>query len=176
MPGEPTTITVVCGPFKISYASASGAKKFIKTEHIENFWAQESCKNFADKQGCYIFALKFGKRIRPWYIGSTGRSLKDECFNDANIKRYNEFLQKGKFGSPILFFVVRKDNRKISPPILKDMEKYLIHASLYVNPELLNVHHRGNLPKWGIENVIRIKKQGQNPASVDAFRKMLSLN
>ena len=59
----------VHGPFRIAKQKNGHVNKGRDSMHT--FWAkvQEEDESLPSACGCYIFAIKAGKGIRPWYVG-----------------------------------------------------------------------------------------------------------
>jgi hypothetical protein len=165
----------VFGPFKVTCEKGTtGPAKQVGKEHIKSFWDEEaSC--CATKQGCYVFALKAGRGYTPWYVGKATKSFKQECFQADKLVRYNNVLFKGQKGTPVLFFVAPGGNKnKVPMRIIDEMENFLIQAALYENPQIKNVAKTKNVPKWGINGVVRGGK-GKPDTTSKAFAKMVGL-
>jgi len=155
--GEMKTRVVldVFGPCKIPH-DGEGKKKRIDDEHIAEFWGNTVGREISAKQGCYVFALQVGKGYTPWYVGKATKTFKQECFTSDKTKKYNRLLWTGRKGSPVMFFVAMPgSNKKISAPIIADMEKFLIQSAVIKNDDILNVHHTRNIGLWGIRGIIR---------------------
>lgn len=164
----------VSGPFPIPYRSAPrGGGKIFDKEHIAIFWDGEASE-FAEKQGCYIFGLSVGGSYMPYYVGRTRNSMMGECFNPTNILKYNSVVFENK-GKPVMFFVTRRDNRKVVPrQILNDLERTLIQAGKLRNDWLVNQKHTQNLPTWTIAGVVR-SGPGEDGKASRLFRKMMNM-
>ncbi len=167
---------IVVGPLEIPYdRQTRGLGKRIDRNHASEFWEQEDATLVAPKQGCYVFGLRAGKGITPWYVGRTSRSLKKECFHYHKLAHYNKVLFRGVKGRPVMFFVVPEGGRKtVSAKTLKDMEKSLIQTALFKNPRIANTKNTKNIPHWGIAGVVRSGK-GKSSATSRKFKSMMGL-
>jgi hypothetical protein len=57
--------------------------------------------------GCYIFSIRAGKGILPWYVGLAERqSFRKECFTSHKLIHYNYAIAKRK-GTPLLTLVAK---------------------------------------------------------------------
>ena len=167
---------VVVGPVEIPFATQAGTTgKRIGKSEADSFWTTAVGKNVADKQGCYVFGLRAGKGFTPWYVGKSRKQMRQECFDFHKLVKYNEILFKGHKGTPVMFFVVPEGNRKkVAVTAVNDIERYLIQAAVFKNPQIANVHNTKNLPEWGIVGVIRGGKGKPNKETA-IFKKMMSI-
>jgi hypothetical protein len=112
------------------------------------FWSsvEEAAPGLSGAIGCYIFAVRAGRGMRPWYVGKTDRAgFKREVFQDNKFRLYFEILRQRKRGTALLFFIARhtprgrfakvsvNENRAIST-----LEELLIGTALTRNPKLIN--------------------------------------
>jgi len=72
------------------------------------FWGRvrETAKHDAlpEACGCYVFTLKNGDNIKPWYVGKTEKgTFQSESFKAHKIVYYNDILIEHN-GTPLLFF------------------------------------------------------------------------
>lgn len=161
------------GPVEIP-CSKEGTAKHIMKAHVDAFWHQPEVSSIKNKQGCYVFSLRWSKGFTPWYIGKTNKSMLSECFTAHKLGKFNAVLFKKK-GTPVMFFVVPKDGKKVVPTKeLKDIEKYLIQAGVMKNESLQNVQNAKNLPSWSIKGVVR-SRRGKPNGTETGFRKMMGL-
>ncbi|WP_336801348.1 hypothetical protein [Kaistia sp. MMO-174] len=54
--------------------------------------------------GCYLFCIRHGEKIRPWYVGMTRAKLgfRGEIFQEHKQNIYNDCLKK-QTGRPVIF-------------------------------------------------------------------------
>jgi len=159
------------GPFRVPYKKDPASRcKQILSEHAKLFWQDECVIPFADKQGCYIFALRNGQWHTPWYVGKAGKALRTETFTPDKLLKFNRVIFEKK-GTPIMFFVTRTDGRNNFPAtVLYQLEKFLIQAAKFKNPELINKIHTKNLDDWSIDDVYRFRNAAQ-PAILAIYSK-----
>lgn len=127
----------IIGPISIPFQkSGAGSAKHIGKAEVKAFWATKEAQDIADKQGCYVFALQAAKGFRPWYVGKATKSMGQECMQTHSLAHYNEVLFKGNKGTPVLFFVVLGGNKKkVSAPVIGEMETFFIQTVLTKHPE-----------------------------------------
>jgi len=174
MPNESTDLHVF-GPFPIPFKkNGNGVSKRITKENAASFLASDDGKSIGPKQGVYIFALRAGKGFTPWYVGKATKSFKQEALHQMKLDCYNDVIYHGQKGTPVMFFVSKPgDLKKISRPIIDELEKFLIQSAYYKNDGLKNVQH-AKKHTWGIKGVIRGGK-GRAPANAGQFRLMMRL-
>jgi len=62
----------------------------------------------SDACGCYVFAVRTGGGIKPWYVGKAeAQSFKLECLTKHKVEKYNAVLTTLKTGTPLLYFYGR---------------------------------------------------------------------
>jgi hypothetical protein len=97
--------------------------------------------------GCYVFAIRAGKGIRPWYVGKTeAQGFLKECLGHHKLTYYNEALAETGRGTPILFLIakVTKSRAQFAKPSkwghgeIEFLEKLIISNALVRNGELKN--------------------------------------
>ena len=127
------------GPLRIP---RTGDRKRIATKRLNEFWDCDA-DEVAVARGCYIFGIRSAAGTKPWYVGKTRRTFRQECFTDRNQLRFNEVLAERK-GTPVLFLLARMTpTGRFGTPTPQEadwVEQMLIHHCLYANGELLNVH------------------------------------
>src|SRR5260370_39064811 len=85
------------GPLEIKVRKDTGE---LETEH---FWTEHS--HLSSQIGCYIFAVRASKGIKPWYVGKTARTFKDEVFTERNLaKFYYPVITATSKGTPVFLF------------------------------------------------------------------------
>lgn len=158
------------GPFAIDFEKSGSAKRIRKSDGIE-FWCYDDVAHLRRKQGCYVFAIRAGKGFTPWYVGQASKGFEGETFTYHKRDHYNDALFRNGAGRPVLFFVTPQGNhRKVPTRDLNQMEKELIQFAIARNPDLCNIMHTRNLPRWTIHGVIR-SGPGAPGAAAMKFRK-----
>ena len=131
------------GPFKIPLSNGAPDRTRLK-----DFWlsAEDVLPGITGAIGCYIFAIRAGGGIRPWYVGKTDKgTFKGEVFQPHKLLIYGEVLRARKRGTPLLYFIVRQTprgklvkKRANGDRTTCQLEELLIGSSLLRNPNLAN--------------------------------------
>ena len=125
------------GPFEIP------CKQLKKVRNIPMKWPEEwndgLLAEFKNRKGCYVYAIKAGKGVRPWYAGKTTTAFKSEAFTADKVVRYNEVLSDLKRGKPVMYFV--SPDKGSSQKIIDALEKYLIYFVYRKNPQAKQIQH-----------------------------------
>lgn len=141
----------VSKPFKIKLPCKANSENCL--ECAKQFFTGEA-EMYRGKIGCYIFSLRTGRGVMPYYVGKTKRSFEQEIFHLHKLSdHYLSVVERHK-GTPMMTFVVCENRRGRKPDsIISDLEKYLIKWALERNPKLSN---KKGLPKtrWIIKGVI----------------------
>jgi len=164
----------ISGPFEVSCEKATrGSSRRIEAGNVKEFW-ETGAGHYSTKQGCYIFALKAGRGYTPWYVGKTKRqSLRDECFGQFQLGKYNKALFNHR-GKPVIFFVAPAGNKNVAPrEVVVELEHYLIQQGYYENKGILNKANAKE-PRWGIKGVLR-SGRGKPDSTAGAFAKMMGI-
>ena len=130
----------VYGGFEIPREKKTRLGDFHKSFWMDVEDVQNAC-------GCFIFSLRNGENIRPWYIGKAERQpFRRECFSPAQKFTYNQVLVKQR-GTPLLFLLPRLTPKgKLCKPTKKRyndiefLETMLIGIAIKKNKDLMNVH------------------------------------
>ncbi|MBQ7188000.1 MAG: hypothetical protein IJR99_01145 [Kiritimatiellae bacterium] len=137
------------------------------------FFQGEAAK-YRDKKGCYIFSLRTGNGILPYYVGMTLRSFAEEAFSDQKISKHYRHIVAKNNGTPLMTFVALVPTRGRPPEtVIRILESELIKMAYYRNSRLTN---RKGIPKerWAIKGVIR-NDQGAPTKEERAFKKLMGL-
>jgi hypothetical protein len=95
----------VLGPYILPTRSgrAGGRQIAIHDRDIrEQFWDEVECW---DRPGCYVFAIRHGRGITPYYAGRTFGTFYGECFQPHKLLKYDRVLSNIRRGTPIMFFL-----------------------------------------------------------------------
>jgi hypothetical protein len=167
---------ITFGPYDVGFDThkSNSTIKHISAQHGKDFWAGEAGE-LAQKQGCYVFSVRYAGGVTPWYVGKATKCFKQECFTHHKLGHYNKVLFERTKGTPVMYFVALPGTlRKVPEGDIKDIEKFLTQSALFKNPNLSNIQNTKNLPKWSIKGVIR-SGPGKPTNDAIAFRKMLGL-
>ena len=135
----------IFGPFAIP--QRGGQKSYmIYNEDIENFWdSVQACNlDLRDACGCYVFAIRTGGGIKPWYVGKAQKqNFYSEVFTDHKMSMFKEIVHN-MHGTPVLFLLGRlTETGKFSKPSVKHkdidfLETWLIADAIRKNKDLYN--------------------------------------
>ena len=148
---------------------------------IKEFW--ESFENIKDgisnSVGCYIFSLRAGKGMLPWYVGMAEKQyFKNECLTAHKILLFNDCLGKRK-GTPFLTLIPKytKTGRyakksKNGHRDIQFLETLLIASCLKRNPKLLNVKATKMLREIKVPGFINSGK-GRQDENIKNFKNLI---
>lgn len=152
------------------------------------FWEKvgRTKKNLSAGQGIYIFVLRWGDRLIPYYVGMTcsTKGFCGEIFQDHKLRKYRD-AEKLHSGSPEIFFVAKTsetDREKLlkastrSKNHIDELEYYLIGMCLAANPKLRNDRKTSFHRNLDIEGVIGPRYFGARRSSARNLRKVLGLD
>ncbi|WP_156629564.1 hypothetical protein [Methylobacterium sp. Leaf85] len=98
--------------------------------------------------GCYVFGIRYGHKIRPWYVGMTVAKdgFKGEIFQKHKTDIYTECMGKQR-GAPVMFLLpLIQDNtgkysqaRSSKKKDIAWLEITLMGFAFRQNPEISNV-------------------------------------
>jgi hypothetical protein len=167
------------GPFKISKAN-NGLIDRHKSAR-SGFWetVREKEASLPSACGCYLFAIRAGKGIKPWYVGKAAeQSFEGECLNRKKLGIYNYAVANRK-GAPLSFLIAKKTPTgrftKPGPAQKKNidfLETALIGAALDRNPKLMNIQKTKPLKDMCVPGLIN-SPQGKPKGPVKQFKKAI---
>jgi len=159
------------GPYDIPISKLSTSR--LIAEDLSTFWEQH--KDMGSGVGCYIFSIKTGRAVVPFYVGMTLSTFESECFTDHKLKHYHRVIGRYTRGKPVMSFVVHPSQRgRDNSKAIKELENFLIQAGMVVNPALRNIRGRTE-PQWAIKGVIR-SGPGPRREEAKAFAKMMGID
>ncbi len=161
----------VHGPFRIPVVKKPAGRRI---SDVSDFWNTGERILLSKRCGIYVFGMRAGKGIVPYYVGKTTNKFESECFQLHKLDKYNEALAEYRKGRPVLFLLARPVKRgQVKRKEVNKIESFLIQVASSKNKELLNI--RGNKqPKWSIAGVIR-GTQGQPSREAKKFKAMMNL-
>jgi hypothetical protein len=132
------------GPFRLPRSNGD----FDRTSEKKRvFWKKVEAQvpSLPDAIGCYIFALKAGKGVRPWYVGKTEKaSFKNETWQPQKLLIYGDVIRAHK-GTPELFLLAAltpegwfKKPKTRGSMSISALEEMLIGTCLQRNRGLIN--------------------------------------
>ena len=150
----------------------------------KSFWAnvEEVSPGLSRACGCYIFVLRYGKNLMPWYVGKAERqAFVHECFTPSKKLIFNDVLIK-KNGTPLLYFIPRKTAKgAFSKPTknkyadIEFLETMLIGMALERNPNISNIQKTKLLRNIRLPGVIN-SPQAAPTKPVRELRNILGLS
>lgn len=150
---------------------------------LSSFWDQfdaDSADNLSGSIGCYIFSIRAGRGILPWYVGlAEKQSFRKECFAPHKIDHYNNAIARRRKGTPMLTLVAKyTPGSKLMSPNggehrdIQHLETMLIATCLNRNPELLNLRDTKLFREMVVPGLLNGGK-GNPSASVVAFKELI---
>lgn len=148
-------------------------------ESVTFFWENVEAQleqGLAGAIGCYIFSVRAGRGILPWYVGMAEKqSFRKECFTSHKLVHYNDILAT-RAGTPLLTLVPKyTPGGKLLNPTgnahrdIKFLERLLISNCLRRNPNVSNARDTKLLREMVVPGLINTP-QGKNVTSVAEFR------
>lgn len=165
----------VNGPYLILTEKQKAGNKLVadNKDALNKFW--DSTDGVKDSKGCYVFGMKVGKGVTPYYVGqTTKRTFSTECFTIDKCRKYDKVLSKYMKGKPVMYFVVlngKGGNGAIAT--IKEVEQYLIDVALAKNPDISNIKGTKS-PAWSIKGIVRTGK-GEATNQSREFKKMMGI-
>ena len=130
-------------------------------EVLQEFWQEleDECEGLASAVGCYLFGVKSGPRITPWYIGQAKKGFKSECLTPHKRDKYREVVANTAKGTPQLIFIARMtDGGKFSSALgvseARFVERHLIQWALLRNSKIINVASTKHLREVCIPGIL----------------------
>ena len=137
------------GPFEVPRTQAANGQRTLDLEARRRgeFWQQveDDAPGLSAGRGCYIFALKAGRGITPWYVGVSTTGFVNECFQPQKQVIYQSAYNEVRKGKPVLVLVARMtEGGRLSKGRLGSreagfVERTLMHRAWSRNPKLKNV-------------------------------------
>ena len=115
---------------------------------LRSFWdsVERVRSGLRSGAGCYLFAVRAGKGIRPWYVGQSKVAFNRECFAPHKQTIYREVMDDTEKGTPVLFLIARvTPSGRLSKQVPEEeanfVEQRLISDATNANPQLKNSHN-----------------------------------
>jgi|GEM_PF-2737924 hypothetical protein len=153
------------GPFEIPRINSN-----VSLSHVDQFFEQlERIEpGLKNAKGCYVFAMRAGKGIRPWYVGkATGHlGFEQEALHSDKLAKYNTVIASYRRGTPVLFFLARRtrnDTRFSASTYDSDarwLERHLLGFAWEANPNLVNNRHTGMLRDGFVPGLLNSSSRG----------------
>ena len=162
-----------------------GGFELKRDEEKATFWdrAEEKTElNLRSACGCYVFAIKHGNSLRPWYVGKAERTdFNTECFSDRNRKIHRRLYSKN--GTLRIFLLpaltegekLRRVPRERGDEYIRHLEEMLMSMALRANGELINVQRVAWLRNIVIPGFIIFMKR-RPPREAQDLKRALGLS
>lgn len=115
---------------------------------LNEFWqeVEETKPGLGSAIGCYVFAVRAGRGIRPWYVGKTDRTgFKAEVFQPHKLLLYGDVLRGRRRGTALLYYIARQTpsgrlmkKKATENKVISRLEEMMIGTSLLRNSNLAN--------------------------------------
>jgi len=138
------------GPFEVPRCKAGNGQRSLdlQARQLRKFWAEVEVETsgLSEGRGCYIFAIKAGRGMTPWYVGRSTTGFKRECFQAPKQNTYQNAYNEIRRGKPVLVLVARMTQTgRLSRGTLEKreadfVETTLMHRAWSRNPRLKNVN------------------------------------
>lgn len=158
---------------------------------VKEFWAlvdAEAEKYGVDRWqlrraiGCYLFSIKHGEKLTPWYVGKTSAQtgFYGEIFTPHKRQHYNAVLGQThrKAGQILLFTLVTGTGRisnatQSTKSLIEWLERMLIGMAIAKNPDLRNKKDTKLLREVWVEGVFGAQNLGRPFSGASAAKKAL---
>lgn len=164
------------GPFAIPNDRILGGGKRIESDHVKQFWSDDELEDIASRVGCYIFGIRAAGGFKPYYVGMTTKSFKQEALHShKRSDHYNKVLATNKRGTPVLFFAMYPSSRRtINKDAIRELESILIYLVRQQNPDATNDKGRHYHPPT-IQGVLNWSGRGARTSAAQDMRRLLNL-
>jgi hypothetical protein len=151
-------------------------------ESLKAFWLHvdtELENGLSGAIGCYIFSIRAGKGVLPWYVGLAGKqSFRQECFASHKLVHYNNAIASRK-GTPRLTLIAKYTpaGKLVNPTgnehrDIQFLEMMLLSSCLGRNADLYNIRDTKLLREMVVPGLLNTPK-GKLTASCSDFRDLI---
>ncbi|MBW2663384.1 MAG: hypothetical protein JRD93_15705 [Deltaproteobacteria bacterium] len=150
-------------------------------DSLSNFWLKvdEMDSGVSEAVGCYIFSIRAGRGLLPWYVGlAEKQTFHKECFTIHKLINYNDALN-GRKGTPVLTLIAKYTNTKrFAKPSknghtdIRFLENMLIGTCIRRNPNLLNIKKTKLLKEMIVPGLLN-NTTGRDYSAVKEFRSLI---
>ena len=171
------------GPFEIPRKDGAKGKKALdgSSAAIKSFWedVERQVPKLSTARGCYVFGMKAGKGVTPWYVGQSTTGFRNECFQASKVNHYHDVINDTTKGTPLLILISRHTKGgKISTSLPENeanfVEQYLIGLALRKNPHLKNIKNTKFLRTLQIPGVLN-NPAGAPSTGADLLKRSLGV-
>jgi hypothetical protein len=153
-------------------------------ESMSLFWMSVNSQledGLSSAIGCYIFSVRAGRGILPWYVGlAEKQSFQKECFTSHKLVHYNNVLASQR-GTPMMTFISKyTPGGKLLNPTgnehrdIRFLERMLISNCLQRNPCVSNARDTKLLREMVVPGLLNTPT-GKAYASVSAFKTLIGV-
>lgn len=157
----------VRGPFVLPIRRGRGGR-VVEEAKLAEFWRQH--KPIGQLRGCYVFAVRTGPGMVPYYSGKATKRFEVEAFAPHKLNKYNNVLADFASGTPVLFFISQPPG-KANKRMMSELERFLVQRQDEINPKHLN-EKLNKQPEWGIQGIVR-GRQGPPSTAVQALKRTM---
>jgi hypothetical protein len=154
-------------------------------DSMSSFWKtvnSEIEEGLSESVGCYIFGIRAGKGILPWYVGlAEKQSFRKECFTPHKLNHYNQSIANRK-GTPVLTLISKwtEGNRYAKPSgnghnDIRFLETMLISHCIQRNSNLQNIRDTKMIREMVVEGLMN-SSAGRNHESVSTFQDLIGVS
>ena len=166
------------GEFEVPYQqtkNSKGKNLVFSKEVLDEFWENVNQhfpnQRLSEARGCYIFAIRAGKGIKPWYVGQSKVPFEKECFAFHKRDIYRTVSDRTRKGTPVLILVARHTPKgKLSKTLPENeadfIEQFLISRALSKNPDLENIKNTNFSKKIQIRGALNNPKGKLSPGAL----------
>ncbi|MGD9729611.1 MAG: hypothetical protein AB7Q81_12860 [Gammaproteobacteria bacterium] len=148
---------------------------------LNAFWEEvnKEEEGLSEAIGCYIFSIRAGKGLLPWYVGlAEKQTFRKECFAPHKLNHYNDAIANRK-GTPTLTLIPKfTEGDRFAKPSknghrdIQLLETMLIGACLRRNKGLLNAKDTKLLREMVVPGLLN-NQQGRDYQCVREFRALI---
>ena len=175
----------ILGPFALP--TTADRELDFSLEARKMFWCNAEAETGYEElrmgRGCYLYAIRAGKGIRPWYVGQSKGPFLNEVFAPSKLEHYQAAHESYQRGTSILFLIARLTpgrklmKGKLSEDEAKFVERRLIISAYRENRRLRNVHQVKYAKELVIPGLFNDKTSEKKMSeSTKDFRIALGLN
>ena len=161
---------------KMAFEIPKSENGLIARDKLNDFWREvdEVEDNLSSAIGCYVFSIRAGRGVLPWYVGLAERqSFRKECFTAHKLVHYNEVLA-GRKGTPLLTLIPKhtQTGRLVLPTggdhrDIQFLELKLIERCLNRNSELCNTSNTKLLKEMVVYGLMNTPQGKTNQNTLD---------
>jgi hypothetical protein len=134
--------------------------------------------------GCYAFGIRYGRQLRPWYIGKTVSQLgfRGEVFQIHKREHYDNVIEHHN-GTPVMFLMPLltpenrfSQDRNVTAPLIEWVEKLLLGIAIAKNQECRNQRDTRYLRNVVVRGIFGEQPLGRPGNAIVEARKMFGVD